>query len=94
MLDWQNLSFNALWIFALALSLGIFSWNWWESRENNVSLSRTLSILNRRRALYATGLLFCVGLAGASLGSLDAVPYTVIWTVLAVAFLGLMIFEK
>jgi hypothetical protein len=78
MIDWYNLASNALWIFALALALAVFSFAYW---ERCVTGERMRVILAKPRwevGLNLAGTLFCLGLAATS----DRIWGRVLWLVL------------
>jgi len=78
MIDWVNLASNALWIFALALALAVFSSAYW---KQSVTGERMRVILAKPRwefSLNLAGTLFCLGLAATS----DRLWERILWLIL------------
>lgn len=83
MIDWTNLFFNALWIFALAIGLACLSYASYEASDRSTSMRTEFGRPGVQLFINVAGLLFCVGLAGTS----DRTLEIVLWGVLAFLFL-------
>lgn len=93
MIDWYSLATNALWIFALALTLAILSFARWEANRERKKLGQVLMERSWQVCLAVAGILFCGGLAATA----DAPWKTILWLgwlVLLSAQLFLTIFTK
>lgn len=63
MIDWLNLVANALWIFACALALAVFSYASWSAAKDEIKLRTVLSSIGYKAIFHLAGLLFSLGLA-------------------------------
>jgi len=78
MIDWVNLASNALWIFALALALAMFSFAYWERSATGERMRVILTKPRWEVGLNLAGALFCLGLAATS----DRLWERVLWLIL------------
>ena len=85
MIDWFNLTANALWIFALALGLAALSFASWEAKANSERLRVVLSRPRWEFTLNLAGVLFCLGLAATSVHLWEQI----LWVILV----GLYLFQ-
>ncbi len=79
MIDWVNLAFNALWIFALAVLLASLSYASWEASIYKVKMRERLKLPAYQASINLAALLFCAGLAGLA-GNL---LIRIVWIILA-----------
>lgn len=82
MMDWSTVAFGALWIFAAALALAVFSHALWSSRERRSRLSQVLAGPGYQCTLTLAGVIFCLGRAGLSQGG----GWLAAWLALAALF--------
>lgn len=82
MIDWLNVFYNALWIFALALALAAISHASWQASENKTRLRKELAGYGVQLSLSAAGILFSAGLALTS----EPAWQRILWAVLALLF--------
>lgn len=84
MVDWLNLIFNALWIFALSLALTVLSYTHWQGGALKIGWRAALQQPAAQHGLNVAGALFCLGLLGTS----PNVWEKVLWGVLMLGFVG------
>lgn len=80
MIDWANLTANALWIIACAMVLACLSYASWEASLNKTRMSERLRLPGYQAILNLAGLLFCAGLAWLA----DHWLMRIAWIILAV----------
>ena len=83
MINWINLAGNALWILGLSLGLAALSYASWAASLQGVPLRKLLQQPAYQRLFSLAGALFCLGLAATAAATWE----TVIWALLALAFL-------
>lgn len=89
MIDWLNLIFNALWIFALSLALAVLSYTHWQGGALKIGWRAALQQPAAQHWLNAAGALFCLGLLGTSPNLWEKV----LWGVLMLGFIGQSVAE-
>jgi hypothetical protein len=83
MINWYNLTMNALWILGCAVAIATISYASWEASVQGEKFGTRLWQPHIQVTLNISGILFCAGLAGTS-----AVPWqSILWIVLAIGFL-------
>jgi hypothetical protein len=85
MIDWLNLTFNALWIVALGLVVAVLSFASWEAKAGGERMRVVLARPRWEYSLNLAGILFCLGLAVTSI----LIWKQVLWLLLA----GLYLFQ-
>ena len=63
MIDWLNLIFNSIWIFAIALALAVVSIAYYQSRQKGEKFRTVLDSSNYALPLNLAGAIFCLGMA-------------------------------
>jgi len=66
MIDWFNLAANALWILASANALATLSYASWRASQRGEKFGAILREFPYQVSFDLSGVLFCLGLAGAS----------------------------
>lgn len=91
MIDWFDLFANSLWILGCALALAALSYASWQASLAGEKLGAHLEMPGSRRALFASGLLFCTGLAILSATTLELVLWLILGILSGVGLVGSMI---
>jgi len=82
LIDWYDLSANALWIAALALLLATTGYAWWQAGIRRESVRRTLARPTFQTAVNLCGVLFT---AGAGLAE-NRIWAQALWALLGLGF--------
>jgi len=88
MIDWLSVGSNALWILGCAVALATLSYASWEASVYDEKFTTRLVRTPILASLNLAGLLFSLGLAATSDGTIEKI----LWLILAVAFCGLLIY--
>ena len=88
MIDWLSVGSNALWILGCAVALATLSYASWEASVYDEKFTARLVRTPILASLNLAGLLFSLGLAATSDGTIEKI----LWLILAVAFCGLLIY--
>lgn len=83
MIDWVELSLDALWIVGLSIVLASFSIQYWIAKLNGISLSEQLEGFWWQITSSVGFGIFCLSFAIQSKGTLD----TVVWTGLLILYI-------
>ena len=62
MIDWLNLLFNSIWIFAMALALAVISIAYYQARVSGPKLSQLLNSARYGLPLNIAGAILCLGM--------------------------------
>lgn len=90
MINWTNLAFNSLWVFALALALSTLGFARWEAFTQEIKLKQVLQQRHWVIALNVAGSIFTIGMCLIA----DVLWERIVWGIMALLFLLQLGFTK